>query len=214
MLDGVIGKIVKGRYVPNGLQERMDKMIKAGTDCTLTEADFDDFRAAFKAVSWSDTAQLYMMSVSNVVFTMEWIESFVHMAGQGTVVEYASASPLKQAMEDRGLIWDSTAPVGGADVLFYPWVNPMAPPQSRFLGMGMPIILIASDKAIDAIQHAWFDASVPYTLVAVTEVFDWFSDVRCWPDFEARTWVALPQGTALIVGDLCLAGPGRKRQTL
>jgi hypothetical protein len=117
-------------------------------------------------------------------------------------------------MEDRGLTWGSPKSRDDTDLIFYPWVSPVVPYISaQILKEHIPTVIVASPKAIDRIREIWAYTDEPYRMVPIVDAFDWFSDVRCWPDFEAHTWVILPSGTALIVNDVCLAGPGRKRQT-
>jgi len=213
-MSQVIGKIKGARFVPNEIQASVANLIRRGKRCDVTEKYVEIFFGGFKAVSWHDTAELYIKEVSKVIYTIEWINSMVHLIGKRSRVLERGTSPLKTTMTEKGLFWETfteeTNPES-LDVMFFPWVEDGIPPHHGLMQQKMPVLMIGSEAAMKYCIQFWErDSKIPFRLVTVKSVFEWFHDVKCWQDFEAKTWVALPQGTALIVDGICLPGPSRR----
>jgi len=211
-----IGKIKGGRFVPDFVTMGVDRLIEFAKKGRLTEDHITQFRKQCKAVSWHDTAERYIKEVSKVMYTVEWIQSVVRLAGKQSLVYDHGDGFLKTIMRGRALDWRTVREIGpnlnNVDVFFFPWIEFGLPPHHGLLEQGLPILMISTDKAISDLNNRWDrDTEIPFRLITVDSVFDWFKDVKCWPDFKAKTWVALPQGTALIVEGMCLPGPSRRK---
>jgi hypothetical protein len=204
-----VGKIVKGRFVPNNLIRGVEHLIVLGKKCTLTKQQFVDFQSNYTAVSWFDCAKKYIEQVSKAIFTEDWIDSMVHLIGVRSIVQEKEGSPLEGVMKSKGLVWSHDAKKD-CDVLFYPWMEWSLYPPVEILKAGIPILIVGSESTIEDMKELWEnDSEIPFLFMPVVDVFEWFVDVCYWKDFEAMTWVVLPHGTALIVDGVCLAGPSK-----